>query len=295
MSVILNDSALGIKRIHGLPRTCNFVRADNNVTYIEFSPLKEIDFITHGFSTRLGGVSSGIYKSMNLTFGLSDASENVLKNFKLMGDALGITPANMVYSKQTHTTNVLKADRHHAGMGITRQRDFDNVDGLVTDVAGLCLVTAFADCIPVVIIDKKRHCIASLHSGWRGTINNISQNAIRLLRQQFGSDVSDLIAMVGPGICQSCYEVGGEVAQQFLNRYSQKEQQQILSKSALPDKYQLNLIAANQYNLLHAGLSSENIFVSDICTCCNPDVLFSHRATNGRRGLMCMFLYINKY
>lgn len=181
-----------VRRIANRPKTCTFVQADNGVTYIEFAPLKEINFITHGFSTRLGGVSSGIYKSMNLTFGLSDNPQHVKRNFELMGEALKIQPHHMVYSKQTHTTNVIKVDKCHFGMGITRERTFDNIDGLVTDVPGLCLVTSFADCIPVVIIDKKKRCIASVHSGWKGTVGNISKNAILLMKQEFNSNVEDL-------------------------------------------------------------------------------------------------------
>ncbi len=281
-----------IQRIAGRPKTCTFVQADNGVTYIEFAPLKEIDFITHGFSTRLGGVSSGIYKSMNLTFGLSDNPQHVKKNFELMGEALKIEPEHMVYSKQTHTTNVIKVDKHHFGMGITRERTFDNIDGLVTDVPGLCLVTSFADCIPIVIVDKKKRCIASVHSGWKGTVGNISQNAVLLMKQEFNSDVKDMVALIGPGICPSCYEVGSDVAEQFINRYAPEEQQQIVLKGLFPDKYQLDLTSANRYNLIHAGIDSANIFVSDICTCCNSDVLFSHRATQGKRGILCMFVCI---
>lgn len=282
-----------VLRIADRPKTTTFVEADNGVTYIEFEPLKKIDFITHGFSTRLGGVSSGIYKSMNLTFGLNDNPQHVKRNFELMGEALHIKPQYMIYSKQTHTTNVMKVDERHFGMGVTRERTFDNIDGFVTDVAGLCLVTSFADCIPIVIVDTKKHCMASLHSGWRGTVGNISQNAVLLMEQEFHSDVKDMVALIGPGICPSCYEVGNDVAEQFINRYSIKEQQQIVLKDVFFDKFHVDLTAANRYNLIHAGIDSANIFVSDICTCCNPDILFSHRATQGKRGLLCMFVYMN--
>ncbi len=283
-----------IRRIAGRPKTCTFVQADNGVTYIEFAPLKEIDFITHGFSTRLGGVSSGIYKSMNLTFNLSDNPCHVKRNFELIGEALKIKPEHMVYSKQTHTTNVLKVDKYHLGMGIIRERTFDNIDGLVTDTPGVCLVTSFADCIPVVIVDKKKHCIASVHSGWKGTVGNISKNAIELMKQEFNSDVKDMIALIGPGICPCCYEVGSDVAEQFIRRYTSKEQQQIMLKGAFPGKYQLDLTSANRYNLIHAGIDHANIFVSDICTCCNSNILFSHRATQGKRGILCMFVCIKE-
>ncbi len=101
-----------------------------------------------------------------------------------------------------------------------------------------------------------------------------------------------MVALIGPGICPSCYEVGSDVAQQFIGRYTKEEQQQIILKGAFPDKYQLDLTSANRYNLIHAGIDQTNIFISDICTCCNSDILFSHRATQGKRGILCMFVCI---
>ena len=96
------------------------------------------------------------------------------ENFRRMADALHTVPEKMVYSKQTHTTNVLKIEEHHKGMGIVRERDFDNIDGLVTNVPGICLVTSYADCIPL-FLDSRNQCIGLSHSGWRGTVGNIAQ------------------------------------------------------------------------------------------------------------------------
>lgn len=128
--------------------TVRSVTAENGVPYLRFPMLESESFIEHGFSTRKGGVSTGIYESMNLTFNLEDDPENVSENFRRMAAALHTVPEKMVYSKQTHTTNVLKIEEHHKGMGIVRERDFDNIDGLVTNVPGICLVTSYADCIP---------------------------------------------------------------------------------------------------------------------------------------------------
>ena len=136
--------------------TVRSVTAENGVPYLRFPMLESESFIEHGFSTRKGGVSTGIYESMNLTFNLEDDPENVSENFRRMAAALHTVPEKMVYSKQTHTTNVLKIEEHHKGMGIVRERDFDNIDGLVTNVPGICLVTSYADCIPLFFCGQPR-------------------------------------------------------------------------------------------------------------------------------------------
>lgn len=265
---------------------------ESSVPMLHFKNLNDLPWLYQGFSTRLGGVSTGIYETMNLGFYLEDSAENVRKNFEIIAKAIGVSTENMVYSKQTHTTNVLKVDSARKGMGVVKERDFDNIDGLITDTPELCLVTSFADCIPVVIADVKKHVVASLHSGWRGTVGNITQKAMDIMIRDYGCEAGDCIASVGPGICEDCYEVSSDVAEQFMNAYDEHDYNHIIKNGTFPDKYQLNLLEANRRNLLNAGIPAANISVADICTCCNPGLLHSHRATHGRRGLMCNFVYI---
>lgn len=264
------------------------------VPLIRFKIFEEYDFIRQGFSTRAGGVSEGIYSSMNLTYGLDDSRDNVAKNFNIIGSALGIEPAYMVYSKQTHTTNVHKVDAAYRGVGVVRPHMYDDVDGLVTDEAGVCLVTAYADCIPVIVADVKKKVIGAAHAGWRGTAGNIVCNMIELMKTAYGSDTRDMKAFVGPGICIDCYEVSEDVAESFMRLYSKDECDLIMERGKPEGKYQLNLPMANVINLVRSGLSLSDIAVSDICTCCNPDILFSHRASGGRRGILCNFIMINE-
>jgi hypothetical protein len=268
--------------------------AENGVSYLTFPPFEKFDFMAHGFSTRIGGVSSGIYSSMNLTFNLDDSFENVSENFRRIGDALHIAPEKMVYSKQTHTTNVIEVNADHAGMGVVRERTYDNIDGLVTNEPGICLVTSYADCVPLFFADPIRKSIASSHSGWRGTAGNIAGITVEKMQSLYGSNPKDLTVVIGPSICFNCYEVSADVAEQFKEKYSASEIAHILTKSEKPDKYQLNLQIANYFNLIHSGVCAENIYISDICTCCNSDILFSHRATKGKRGILCGFIYIKE-
>lgn len=274
--------------------TTRLVISENDIPLLRFPVYEKLSFIEHAFSTREGGVSSGIYSSMNLTFNLEDSEENVKENFHRISDALHIPMEQMVYSRQTHTTNVLRVETYHKGMGIVRERDYDNIDGLITNVPGICLVTSYADCVPLFFADPVSGCIGLSHSGWRGTVGNIAQNTVTKLKEEYNSNPMDIIACIGPSICVHCYEVSADVAEQFAQKYTKKEQERIIRPSDKPEKYQLNLQMANYYNMLHAGITPKNIYISDICTCCNPSLLFSHRATKGRRGILCGFLYIKE-
>ncbi len=294
-----NQALSGLKRIeYNIP--CNNPNLSNTLTLenhngvpmLHFRKLKDFPWLYQGFSTRIGGVSSGIYESMNLSFNLLDSKEKVLNNFKIVSDTIGIPVDNIVYSKQTHTTNILQIDNSHKGMGIVRDRNFDNIDGLITNLPEICLVTSFADCIPVIIADPVNRVIASLHSGWRGTVGNIARNAVDIMKKNYGCHASDLYGFIGPGICPDCYEVSSDVAGEFAGVYSDDEMALILQNGRTEGKFQLNLLMANRINLINAGLADNNIFTADICTCCNPKLLFSHRASEGKRGLMCNFIYL---
>lgn len=268
--------------------------SDHVVPVIGFETYRNYTWLTHGFSTRYGGVSDGIYKSMNLSFSQGDDERRVLKNHGIMAKTMGVELADMVYSHQTHTTNVLRVTREHAGMGFTVTRNFHDVDGFVTDVPGLMLVTAYADCVPLYFADTRLHVIGLSHSGWRGTVNNMAQATVDKMSYEFGSRPCDIAAFIGPSICASCYEIGDDVARNFRDRYG-AESEKILTKkeAASEDKYYLNLHAANRINMLNAGISPQNIHVTDICTCCNPELLFSHRASKGKRGGLCGYMMIN--
>ena len=285
---------MNIKYIENRKRITKIEEAANGVSYLSFEPLNKFGFITNGFSSRIGGVSSGIYTSMNLSFTCGDEEENVRENFTRMGKALGIDAANMVLAHQTHTANVMKVDRTHAGMGIIKDRNFHDIDGIVTNVEGLCLVTSHADCIPLYFVDPEKKAIGLAHSGWKGTAGNIAKNVVEMMSQEYGTDPGDVVGVIGPGICGKCYEISEDVAEIFKDNYdSEKCPGVVVPRADIEGKYLLDLHKANYYNMLSAGLREENIFISDVCTMENADNLFSHRATQGKRGGMSAFLCIN--
>lgn len=274
-------------------RNTTRITDDRGITYIEFTPFDKFDWVKLHFSTRIGGVSSGIFSSMNFAFDRGDDIENVYKNYDLFLETMGLSRNDCVCSRQTHTTNVLAVDRRHAGMGLTKDRDFDNIDGLITNEKNLCLVTYFADCVPVYFIDPVNHCIGASHSGWRGTVANITHETVSLMRKTYGTIPKNLYTFIGPSICQECYEVDENVAEQFRNAYGLNESDIIIRPKG-NNKYLLNLQAANYFNMIHEGIHPDNIGITDICTSCNSDWLFSHRASHGQRGVLCGFMSICK-
>ena len=180
-----------------------FVNHEQNGLVYLTSPL--LDGVRHGFSTRLGGVIAGYYASMNLSFDRGDRKEAVAENFRRIGEALGVRCEDMVISRQTHTTNVRIVTNADRGKRITRERDYTDVDGLVTNVPGICLVTSYADCVPLFFVDPVKKVIGLSHSGWRGTVGKIGRKTVELMHERFGSDPADILAAVGPSVCMDCY------------------------------------------------------------------------------------------
>ena len=264
---------------------------DGRVPYISFKSFDGLDFINHGFSTRLGGVSGGIFSSMNLSFTRGDNSDDVRTNFKIIAKALHTAPEKMVYAMQTHTANVMEATKNHCGMGVIKERDFCDVDGLVTNIPGITLVTSYADCVPLFFADPVKKAIGLSHSGWRGTVQDIAHNTICKMQELYGCNPGDIKVFIGPSICRECYEVSLDVAEKFAEKYKDE----VFDKILFPKnngKFKLDLWQANYRNMINSGIKEENIGITDICTCCNKNVLFSHRASKGQRGGMCGFLTI---
>lgn len=283
---MINQMSLGIKY-----KDNRHVLEENtdSVPYLEYPMLKDTGIVRHGFSTRLGGVSEGYYASMNLSFDRGDKKEAVAENFRRIGEALGVRCEDMVLSRQTHTTNVRIVTNADRGKGITRERDYTDVDGLVTNVPGICLVTSYADCVPLFFVDPVKKVIGLSHSGWRGTVGKIGRKTVELMHERFGSDPADILAAVGPSVCMDCYEVSGDVIGKFKEAFSENWWDQLFYEK--PDgKYQLDLWKANELIFQESGILPEHIAVTNICTHCNSDILYSHRAAGDKRGNLCAFL-----
>lgn len=269
------------------------VRKNKGVTYLTWPEFEKIPGFVHGFSTRLGGVSEGIYSSMNLSFTRGDKEEAVRENYNRISAALGFSPEDIVTSDQTHTANVRVITAEDRGNGITKPRPYTDVDGMITNVPGLVLATFYADCVPLYFADPVHKAVGLSHSGWRGTAAGIGAVTVKELQKHYGTRPEDIYAAIGPSICQDCYEVSEDVILEFQKTFSSELWKDIFYRKE-NGKYQLNLWEANRQILLGAGILPEHISMPNLCTCCNPEFLYSHRASQGKRGNLGAFLGIKR-
>ncbi|WMJ88285.1 peptidoglycan editing factor PgeF [Anaerocolumna sp. MB42-C2] len=269
------------------------LNTDKIAPFITFPILSDIGFIKHGFSTRLGGVSTGIYESMNLGFSNGDDPDSVTVNYKRISDSIGFSTENIVTTDQVHNTEIRLITAKDKGKGVVKKRDYKGIDGLITNEPGITLATYYADCVPLYLVDMKNKAIGLSHSGWRGTVKRMGKVTLEVMQQNFNTKPEDVITLIGPSICMDCYEVSKDVAEAFVNEFNPEQMKDILLDKG-NDKYQLNLWQANRHIFIDAGVKDTNIHISSVCTSCNSDLLFSHRATKGKRGTLAAFLMIKE-
>ncbi len=270
--------------------------------------LAQFPWLLHGFSTRSGGFSRAYGKgSLNLGFTKEDAKATVERNRTVFADAIGAWEKSggkkkswaLVTLRQIHSDLIHFVDSPPATQLVG--------DGLLTNVPGILLGIQTADCIPVIVVDRRRHAVGVFHAGWRGTVHRIVEKGVGEMQRLFGTRPRDLQAAIGPGIHGCCYQVGQEVRDHFESQFAYanklfrevEEFNEVREKypmlfltarapghSELPQKIFLDLVEANRQQLLLAGVSRKNIDASPLCTNCRPDLLFSYRAGKGRTGRM---------
>jgi YfiH family protein len=276
--------------------------ATNKLQLLRSGKLSRLPWLVHGFSTRLGGVSS-VYggHALNLGFTQQDSRAEVERNRRLFLKELGATNGRknwpLVTLRQIHSDLIHRIDpvpeQPLAG------------DGMVTDTPGLVLAVLTADCLPVILVDRKRRSVGVFHAGWRGTVKRIVEKGVGEMRKHFDSDPCNLVVAIGPGVQGCCYEVGEEVRTSFEGQFSYarslfrevKESDPVREKypllfltarapghGELPAKLFLDLVEANRRQLLDAGVLAKNIDVQAPCTVCHPKLLFSFRAEKGVTG-----------
>ena len=276
-----------IPEIHS--RTMN-LNVKNDVPFLTYKALEKIPFINHAFSTRLGGVSTGEFTSMNLAFNRGDEYENVIQNYKIFCNAAGFDFNTLVASAQDHHTFVRKVTSDNCGTGITRPIDIQSVDALVTNERNVTLVTYYADCTPIFFVDTEKRVIALAHAGWRGTVGKICEKVINVMSDDYSCNKNDIICCIGPAIGKCCYEID----QSCYEEFAKVDCIDICSVMTCKGngKYMADLPETNRQIIISAGVPEKNIIISDICTKCSSELLWSHRATNGHRGTMSAFMCI---
>ena len=268
------------------------LNAADGAAYLTYKAFEEIPFVNHAFSTRLGGVSEGEFESMNLSFGRGDSDENVHENYRRICKSAGFEYDSLVASAQDHHTVVRCVTKADCGVGIYKPRDMQSVDALVTNEPNVTLVTYYADCTPLFFADTEKRVVALAHAGWRGTVGRIGEEVIKTMCERYGCDPKDIKCAIGPAISKCCYEVDEDCCKHFKALDDLERERFIFPKDN--GKYMIDLLETNRQVLVHAGVPQENITLSDVCTRCNSELLWSHRATGGRRGGMAAFMSLRE-
>lgn len=245
---------------------------------LEYSVADSLEGAVHCFSTRLGGVSKGRLSSLNLGVHWGDDPENVLKNYDILGDAVGFAKEQTVHPMQRHTDIIRVVDESNCGEGLFRDPT-EICDGQITDRPGVALVTFAADCTPILLFDPVRKAIGAVHSGWRGTALGIAAKAVDAMVQEFGCIRENIRAAIGPCIGRCCFETDWDVPQAMLDALGPKALTAITPKG---EKYYVDNKFCNTLWLQRAGIGELDI--SHDCTMCQPDRYWSHRVTKGDRG-----------
>lgn len=268
------------------------IEYQQHLPVLTYPLLDQTGIVKHCFTTRLGGVSEGIFSSLNLSFSRGDKRAAVEENYRRLASALSVDYGSFVCSDQTHTINVIRIGVEDAGNGILKERPYTDVDGMITNDPGVTLVTYYADCVPLYFVDPVQKSIGLSHSGWKGTAGGMGRVTIEAMTREFGSHAQDIICAIGPSICQDCYEVGEDVAKEFQKSFRGQEDMVLMDKGN--GKYLLDLWKANEIILLEAGIQKEHLAVTNLCTCCNKDLLFSHRGSHGKRGNLAAVLALKE-
>ena len=275
----------------------DYKSGNHTVPLIESPLLQEIRGLRHGFSTRKGGVSKEHLSSLNLGFNLGDEKEKVLENFRILGSLFEAKPEDFVLTQQTHSVNVRHVGREDRGKGIFRERDYTDVDALMTDEEGVILSAFSADCVPILFYDKGHRAIASCHSGWRGTHGRILARVIEAMQREFSSKPEEIYIAIGPSICKNCYDVSEDVGEAFLDAFPALRE---MTKNASPiervseEKFHIDLWELNRWIALENSIPAENISISGYCTMERPDLFFSHRYSQGKRGVQGAFIGLSE-
>ncbi|MBP7174879.1 MAG: peptidoglycan editing factor PgeF [Thermoclostridium sp.] len=241
------------------------------------------------FTTRSGGVSSFPFNTLNLSFQRADNMENVMENYRRLSKEFGVPMERMILSRQVHGSTVTVVDKSHCGMGLVRQSSYGDTDGLVTCERGVALVTFYADCTPVYLYDPVSCAIGLVHSGWRGTLQNIPAKAVQKMKEAFGCKPENMIAALGPHIHQCCFEVGADVYRQFSEVFPDMQDAMVPQK----DKWYIDLSRIITRTLLREGLTASNINDVNRCTVCENELFFSHRGGKGNSGTGAALLMVS--
>jgi len=264
----------------------------NNTHTIPFAQFVNLlafsDSIVHFITTRNGSLPPSSQNQFTIGLNGAVANQAVLSNRRMIAEQFDFTPDSFVFASQVHGSRVAMVGEEDRGRGaFDRQFYLPDVDAMVTNRKGICLVTQAADCVPLLFFDPVRGVIGVAHAGWKGTVGRISREVVRVFADEYGCLPSDVIVGIGPSIGPCCYEVGAEVVARVEAAFPSTNG--LLMENDKFDNPIFNLWEANRLSLLECGVSPENIEMAGLCTKCQNNFFFSARAGDkGRFGAAIM-------
>lgn len=262
----------------------------NEITLLTVTAFSDTGLVSHGFTSRTGGVSPVPYQSLNMGFTVNDEHDNVIRNRQRVADGLGFPLEDLVAAKQVHGDRVAVITGEQLGKGaLTYDTALKDTDALITDQPGIPISTYHADCIPVLLLDPVTPAIGLAHAGWKGTALQIGAKTLAKMTACYGTNPQDCLAAIGPGIGPCCYEVDDKVKDVFARQFAGSED---FFKPVGTGHWHLDLWLANAAALQQAGVPQQNIFVSGLCTSCNHELFFSHRRDKGQTGRMASLMML---
>lgn len=258
----------------------------NHAGALEYLTSPLLEGTAHCFSTRFGGVSEGHLASLNLGVHRGDRPENVLENYRILGEAVGFSPENTVFTRQIHSDIIERVGKQERGRGLFFPVQ-EGCDGLITNEPEVALTVFSADCTPVLLYDPVKKVIGAVHAGWRGTAAEIAGKTAEKMTREFGCKPENIRAAIGPCISQCCFETDADVPEAMLASFGKEAEELIQPKG---EKYYVNLKGLNALSLRRAGV--ERIDIAKACTACQPERFWSHRRVGNERGSLAAVIMI---
>lgn len=258
------------------------IKEKSGIKYVSFKHFEETGLVKHGFTTRLGGVSQGVYSTLNPGLTTSDDIQNIEKNRTIISEAIGFKLSESIELEHGNKVHIVREKSDNTGNVIA--------DAVITNLINEPLVILYADCVPVFILDPVTPAIGLIHAGWRGTFSNIVTETVKAMKQEFNTDPSCYLAGIAPSIGKCCFEIGEDVAEQFIASFGDREEFRPYLSKETNNKYYADLWSINKQLLLQSGLSDCNILIAGLCTSCKKDLFFSYRRDKRNTGRMAAVL-----
>ena len=248
--------------------------------------------VTHAFTSRLGGVSTGSYRELNMSWSRYDDLDGIYENYRIVCRDLGISEENLVCVHGNHGVVVKRVGEQNRGDGFLKpySAEAEYFDGMWTDTPNVCMSTVHADCTPVYFLDPVQKIVCLCHSGWRGTVDGIIKNATGILMEQ-GCDPANILAAIGPCIKHCCFEVHADVKERVEAAYPGLP---CIQPAEQKGKFHVDILMCAAYDLYLAGIRADHVTIADLCTCCSEDIRHSFRRDNRLGGAMSAFLQLNR-